>query len=236
MLKSKKSIFVFSSLFALIELALAFAVHLVSRKLFRYFAYFSILLSLIYALFLFCERADYMLTLTGLICTAFADYFLVLIEVPRQIPAMLFFTVTQISYFALLYMRDNEQRRLHLATRGVLVSIFLVLTVLVLGEKTDLLSIISIFYFSNLLVNIIWAFTRFRESSLFAIGLLLFAMCDVCVGLSVMSSSYIPIPEGTILDFLANPPINLAWVFYIPSQTLIALSLAENKIKLREIS
>ena len=231
MLKSKKGLYVFSSIFALWELILAFAVHLVKKKLFRYVAYFSILLSLIYAIFLFCERAEYMITLTGLICTAFADYFLVLIETPKQIPAMLFFTVTQISYFVLLYLRDGAHRRLHLATRGIFVSVFLILTFFVLGEKTDLLSIISIFYFSNLLINVIWAFYEFKKSSLFAIGLLLFALCDVCVGLSVMSSSYITIPEGTILDFLANPPINLAWVFYIPSQSLIALSIAESRIK-----
>ena len=35
------------------------------------------------------------------------------------------------------------------------------------------------------------------------------------------------IKEGTFLSFLCNPGFNLAWVFYVPSQMFIALSMVE---------
>ena len=71
-----------------------------------------------------------------------------------------------------------------------------------LKEKTDFLSLISTFYYINLIINIIFAFKQKESSILFPIGLLLFACCDLQVGLIVLNSSYITIENNLILSFI----------------------------------
>ncbi len=100
-----------------------------------------------------------------------------------------------------------------------------------LGDATDPLSLVSLFYYANLLVNIVVAFIQMKRSPLFAIGLLLFLMCDTVIGLNVMAELYIPSFSESGLYAVLNPEFNLAWAFYVPSQTIITLSLIESHIK-----
>ena len=95
--------------------------------------------------------------------------------------------------------------------------------------QIDLLTLISAFYYANLISNIIFAFKQTKVSILFPIGLLLFALCDLQVGISYVNDYYISFANIPILNFIANPPINLAWVFYTPSQVLISLSIIKFK-------
>jgi hypothetical protein len=60
--------------------------------------------------------------------------------------------------------------------------------------------------------------------------LALFICCDVCIGLSLIEG-YLPLSKGSLLYHLAHPGFNLAWVFYVPSQALLALSLLPGKLK-----
>ena len=139
---------------------------------------------------------------------------------------MIFFSITQICYFIRIYLSQNDRkiRIIHLIVRILLVVIALIATIIVLKENTDLLSLISLFYYANLLVNVVFSFITNKKSLLFSIGLACFAMCDLFIGFSVLNDSYIELKEGTLLYFLANPGFNIAWIFYVPSQTLIALS------------
>ena len=58
---------------------------------------------------------------------------------------------------------------------------------------------------------------------LLSLGLILFALCDIVVGLAAGANIYIPVKEGGIIDSIINAPINLSWLFYLPSQVIIAL-------------
>ena len=160
-----------------------------------------------------------------------ADLFLVVITPMLQIPAMICFSITQICYFIRIYtnQESKKEKLIHIVIRTSGIILILILTLIVLKEKTDFLSLISTFYYINLIVNIIFAFKQSNQSLLFPIGLLLFACCDLQVGLNVLNSSYINIENNVVLNFIANPPFNLAWAFYVPSQTLIALSLIKDK-------
>ncbi len=231
MVRKKKRILVLSWIFGITEMILGFLIHMIKMDLRKYFAFGAILLAGLFAFLFYCDENSYRLIQIGLIFTVCADLLLVLLEVKNKLPAMCSFSVTQLAYAALLYFRDRRFGKIHLAVRGCTVLIALLGTMLVLGEGTDALSLVSLFYFANLFVNVIWAFIEWKESRFLAIGLLLFAFCDICIGFSVMDSLYISLPKDTLLHFLANPGFNLAWVFYIPAQTLIALSLAENKLK-----
>ncbi len=220
-----------SAAFVTAQLFLAFCYHSDAFTVTKYFGFSSVLLAALFAALFLEAKKDYILIQAGLLFTVLADIFLVLLSAEEKLAAMCLFSVTQICYFTLLYIRDNRFGKIHLAIRILTTLSALAGVIIVLGLSTDLLSLVSLFYYANLLVNVIWAFVEFKTSRLLALGLLLFALCDACIGFSVMDSMYISISEGSFLYFLANPGFNLAWVFYIPSQTLIALSLAEIKIR-----
>ena len=84
------------------------------------------------------------------------------------------------------------------------------------------------FYYANLILNIVFAFLGGRGLRLMAVGLVFFALCDTVIGLIVMKA-YLPIPPDAFLYRILYPGFNLAWVFYVPSQALLALSLWQRK-------
>ncbi len=231
MFKTKKSLSAVSALFVAVELILGFLIHVTKKEIMKYLAFLTVTIACLFAFLFYCDSNAYRLTQLGLIFTVFADIFLVLLNSEKRLLAMSFFSVTQLCYFALLYIRDKRFKRMHIVIRVCTITTALLGTTLVLGDKTDPLSLVSIFYFANLLINVIWAFAEWDYSKILPFGLLMFAFCDVFIGFSSMSALYFPMPEGTFLHFLANPPFNIAWLFYVPAQTLIALSLCEQRLK-----
>ena len=93
-----------------------------------------------------------------------------------------------------------------------------------------MLAAVSVCYYANLFVNIIEAFTVFKKGRLFAVGLVLFLLCDTVIGLQVMSDLYLQIPAGMLVYKILFMPFNLSWFFYVPAQVLIAL---DGNIKIR---
>lgn len=181
---------------------------------------------------LFYEKSHtYYLTQAALVFTLLADLFLVVMSPIQQLPAMVFFSFTQLCYFLRLYMghKNRTVQMAHCVARIAVVVLALALTVIVLGENTDALSLVSLFYYANLIVNIIFAFIEFKKEGLLAFGLLLFLLCDTVIGLNVMASGYLPVAEGSFIYSILHCNINLAWIFYVPSQALIAISLLKFK-------
>ena len=85
-----------------------------------------------------------------------------------------------------------------------------------LGQATAL-NLLAGLYFSQLLVNAVLAWTLpGRRWRLFALGLTLFVGCDVCVG--AFNSPGLA-PAGAYQFAQVG-----MWLFYLPSQVLIALS------------
>ena len=194
-------------------------------------SYACIVINAVFAIFLNTGRASATLTHAGLLFTLFADYFLVYSENKLMLPAMVFFNLTQLCYGArlLLLAEDKKQRIVQLALRGAVMTLGALLPVIVLGSDADALAIISIMYFANLLLNAGIAVSAFRRSPFLAVGLLLFIGCDIFVGFGALHM-YLPITEGTFAYFLAYPPFNAAWLFYVPSQALITLSMLRPKL------
>ena len=215
--------------FLCLELALGILVQLTSNNLNTAVSFSCVVLACLFCALFFEKSNSYFLTQTGLLCTVCADIFLVVLKPMLQLPAMLFFSVTQICYFIRLYQNQVNafHKRLHLIFRALTTLIAIFLTVIVLKEKTDALSLVSLFYYANLIFNIIIAFCQFKRCPVLAIGLLLFLMCDTVIGLNIMASSYISSAKDSLIYRLLNPGFNLAWVFYVPSQSLIAISLSK---------
>ena len=190
----------------------------------------SIVLAFCFSLlFLSFKKKNFFIQI-GLFFTVMADIFLVLVEPQLQALAMSFFSLAQLAYFSkLLYETQSKKLRLaNLISRCLLVVIVQIITILVVGEKTDYLALISMFYYTNLILNIVFAFFNFRQNPYFAVGMVLFALCDTIIGLQVAIGTYIIIPESSFIYKFVFSSFNWAWLFYLPSQTLISISASKS--------
>lgn len=187
--------------------------------------YLSIVVCFVFALLL--RRPGTGLFIAALACTLCADFFLVVMDPIQRLWGMVFFLAAQLLYAAALH-RQKPIRWLMILRFGMTI-LAVAITVAVLGEGTDLLALISICYYANLIANIIAAFFQWQRSKLLPIGFVLFALCDTVIGLQVASGGYLPIPASSWLYGLIFSGFNLAWFFYLPSQVLIVLSLMSKK-------
>ena len=217
------------SLFILIQMIL-FALVFTTRGDFHKMACFGCVVNpFAYSLKFLSKDKLVIFTQLGLLFTVFSDLFLIVIEPQYKSIAMVFFAIAQICYFLRL-LSLTKRKILHIILRIVASVAVIVVTIFVLKDKVDFLSLISMFYYANLVLNLIYAIGLIKKSPLFAIGLLLFLLCDTLIGLEIAANSYIFISETSIIYKLTHAPINLAWIFYVPSQAFIALSL-HNKNK-----
>ena len=216
--------------FLLAELTLGILLQTLSGRASTWCSYAAVLLACLFAFLFFSRTSCYYFTQAALLATVCADYFLVIRGAEQKLIAMLFFSATQLCYFARIYFTDKSEKRrtVHALLRVLVPLLTLALTLAVLGKSADAVATVSMFYFANLLLNIVFAFLLGEKPPIFAVGLLLFAFCDVFVGLSLIEG-YLPLTEGRLPYRLAHPGFNLAWVFYVPSQALLALSLWRKK-------
>lgn len=233
MINTRKRLINFTVAFSAIELVFGVLIQTTVGTLNTVLSFLSVVLACAFTGFLFTRTKDYLFTQIALVFTVLADLFLVVIaDAKYRSVAMVFFSVTQICYFLRIYFNQTsaKEKRLHIILRTAIVITALVLTVIVLKDKTDFLSLISLFYYANLIMNIVFAFTQSHLSLVLPIGLLLFSLCDLFVGLSVLEE-YISVSGDSLLYKLMHPTFNVIWLFYVPSQTLVALSASKSKLK-----
>ena len=228
MLKTNTTKIIATTIFMLIQAVFLSLVIITGKDFF-----IVVLISMLFLTLSFAKTKSYLFTQIALITTVFADIFLVVIEPMIQLPAMVFFSVTQICYFLRQYFEaENKiEKKIHLILRVSLSALMLIITAIVLREKTDLLSLVSMFYYTNLVLNLIFAFIHFKKSPFMAIGLLCFLLCDTIVGFNMMADVYL---NGALVNWINNlfSKANWAWIFYVPSQALLGASLIKlNKKK-----
>ena len=187
----------------------------------------------VFSLFYFGFCPDSVFTAFGLLFTVCADFCLVIIEPREQLLSMVFFSLVQVFYFLRIlgFTECKKEKTVHFITRGFAIITAIILTFIVLGDSADALSLISMFYYANLLINLVFSAKHYKASLLLPIGLLCFILCDTLVGLSELGSLYMDFSEDSIIYKLTHTELNLIWLFYVPSQTLIALSPIEVKGK-----
>ncbi|MDD4212674.1 MAG: lysoplasmalogenase family protein [Bacilli bacterium] len=188
--------------------------------------YTSILIAFLWVTLVPIQGSNRRLVQMALFCTAVADFFLV-IQSRNQIPAMIWFNLVQIIYAVRLFYHQKAVIP-RLSVRLFLVFIALGSGMVVAKNTFDILLALTLFYFANLVMNMIDAWITDAKNWAFGLGLILFIGCDLMVGLG-NASSYVVIPPESFLAWLLQVPINLAWVFYLPSQVLIALSIIRKK-------
>lgn len=201
------------------------------------FSFFSYVYVTTCAIFcsLFREKStDYLFTQLGLIGTMGADIFLVLLPHQERLPGMICFSCVQIFYFLRLYTTDtNEKRRKANLILRIIGSVAIVaLTFLVLGPGADPVAVLSMFYYVNLFLNVIFAFLDFENTGVFAIGLLCFIISDTVIGFNELDDYVGRDPVVMeVINHIRRSKIDLVYGFYLPSQALIAMSPAYKLFK-----
>ncbi len=194
---------------------------------YHYFGFALVMLACLFCTVFFDKSKRYACTQAALVFTVIADYFLV-IKDEHYTLAVVMFMFAQGFYMLRIFSEQGEQaKKLHAVIRASVSVIAAFLPLLVLGKDSDILSTVSVVYYANLILNTAFAFilsSLDKKALLFSIGLLLFVGCDLFVGLGNLSS-YIEIPTGSVIDKLLSSKLNIAWIFYTPSQALLSISL-----------
>lgn len=223
--KANKTKLILSTLFVLIEIAVLILILFVDTGITRYLEFSGIALAGIFPLIFINPNKNAFSINIGLILTIFADIFLVLLNPANKVIGMIFFVLVQLCYF--LFLISNTKSKANqisnVVTRLILTAGIIVACVLLLKDKVDFLSIISVIYFANLFVNLVFAYAGGKKSLAFAIGLTLFILCDIIIGLQVAAGDYLTISESSIVHKIIFADFNIAWAVYLPSQVIIAL-------------
>ena len=209
-----------TSLFLLLELILYILILTTGGEVLRWVSFLSIVLCFLYALIRHSKEARLMIA--GLLFTVCADFCLVLCQPIRQLWGMVFFAFVQVCYCH--YLHRNTPNKPSLVIRFLLSVAAIVVCFVVLGNKTDALAVISVFYYIHLIMNLVDSVLRGKTEPLLPYAFILFLLCDTVIGLQVMNSGYLPIAEDSLIYRILFCNFNLAWLFYLPSQVLIALS------------
>lgn len=163
------------------------------------------------------EGRDSLLMKTALGFTLLADLFLLVLD-HWYLIGVACFCVVQLLYLTRIAKLRPEKLPLRLALRGLLVVAALI-TAWRLGAL-DGLTALSLFYFSQLICNALESLSLGIPFRGFSLGLFLFVGCDLCVGLQNLSA-WFPAAGGPLVEFARVG----MWLFYLPSQVLISLSV-----------
>lgn len=230
-LNNKKFIIFITALFLLLECTLTYTMYNVSGG-FSVSSFLFVICACVFCALCAEPSNKYIFTQFGLACTVGADFFLVLLPEQQRLPGMLFFSVAQLLYFFMVYSTDENaaRRRVHFVLRITASVLAVCLTLAVLGPAADAVALVSMFYYANLLLNVVFSFINFKKHGLFAVALLLFILSDTLIGINNLEK-YMFVSRRSMAYHISNSDVDLTYVLYLPSQVLLALSLVPQKLK-----
>ena len=175
------------------------------------FLYIAACFAIALGSYFFCwSKRDWLLLTLGLAFTLAADYFLILHD--RHLIGVAVFCFAHVAYIYRGYAQSHTQPRLALALVGLL------LIIVGLMLTSDPIYAITAAYAALFIFNIYVSARHLkRNRALVITGLLLFAACDICVLLFNLPRYYGAPAWLRDINFLI-------WVFYLPSQALLAVS------------
>ena len=86
---------------------------------------------------------------------------------------------------------------------------------------------LSVIYITNFVITLIYALVYFKNNYIFAVGVLLYVLCDLIVGITFGAADIFGF-EGAFIGLLYTH--DFAYFFYIPGAYLIALHAALKRI------
>lgn len=229
LIKHEKQLTVFVSIFVILQVIFFILMRTVAFSL---FSYICIITSCLFCILLSDGSKAYRYTQIGLIGTVGADFFLVFLPFQLRVPGMVCFSVTQIAYFLRTYSEDENKirKKVHLILRMIVSVLCFSVTLLVLGRRADMLSLISVFYYGHLILNVIFSFMQFKKLRVLAIALFMFLLSDTLIGFDNLSS-YLLIPRSSVIYIIMRMGESVLYPLYIASQIMIPLSMIPRKRK-----
>lgn len=204
-------------LYSLIELVICVLIVFDVIKDVNTFNYLMIVLNFVVSIIIFIineNRFNIFLTI-GMFFTCLADYNLVVLGKNYEL-GVVFFTFAQLSYMLMLKTNYKE-----LLIRLIVIVFLEVLSLIIVKDLYSFLVFITMFYLSIFISNIIFGFIK-KLHLLFLIGMILYLLCDICVGVS----SFELFQDTSIAEILGR----LIFYFYIPGLYLMILaSYIKNK-------
>ena len=190
-------------------------------------SYSATVFCLAVTLFFFQKKVGWGLQVAAFVCTLFADFFLVLLSGEQKTLAMCAFLCAQLCYaWRTVRMATPKEQWLNVVLRLVCSVVGAVAVVAVLQENTQPLFVISLVYYVNLLVNIVFSFVHWKdgvEAKYMAVGLLCFSLCDLSIGLNFVINIF-SLGPGSFLYGLKPIFNKFVGIFYPPSQALLCVS------------
>ena len=159
----------------------------------------------------------------GFLFTLIADFLMTYLDAYYELSICFFFLV-QLSYFILINLLTKKQYlKSSLIVYGIVVSIVLIIGLFV--YPLGLLEVLAIVYISLYFINILYLI-RIKDKNrflyCFLIGLILFFICDICIGLSNFN-----LQNKELEDFIYF----MIWASYGPSQIILVNTLVGIKEK-----
>lgn len=197
-----------------------------------YLKYAGVLLCLAFAgATIYFERdKDAVILTVALVFTAISDLFILVLNKWYQI-GLITFIATQSVYLYRMYVDRIKKIKITLAVRALAAALLMAVMDVMMKEAGGLNFMIAevCIYIVMLVGNVVDAFLLVKngvKNIIFAVGLLLFLGCDICVGLDNASMVVSSLDLGS-----AAKAVNfLIWVFYLPSQALIACTAKKGGI------
>ena len=162
--------------------------------------------------------------------TVISDLFLLVLDI--QLLGVLTFILVQIFYGLRISIVKKHDLVKEFTTRIIIQAVLTLFIAYILKQINVLINpllVATIFYFIYILTNTLLAISvamsaKYKRPSmqLFAIGMVLFLLCDINVGLFNMAS-FVTMPENIYVVVYSLSSI-LMWSFYAPSQVLLAYS------------
>lgn len=212
--------------------------------------YLGVIFCFGFELFFYAKKtAINRLLIFGMFFTVVSDYFLLFTE--YYIVGVSSFLLTQFFYMVRLqvekekyltrfaigtYEIDKKAGKIKIISYRILRNYLIILGNTIIISfilysnmiKIDILLIITVIYFQSLVCNVLTSINYFKRDSdnqclkLFTIGLILFLFCDINVGL--YNLTFYSSVSGVFYYKVYEIASICMWVFYLPSQVLIAMS------------
>lgn len=175
------------------------------------------------------NQTDLILLRSALIFTVISDLCILILD--YYIVGTLTFCIVQLLYLIRLcryrYPENLMGNILKKVVRNILITASIISLFIILQIDINLLVIISMIYFVSITLNVgdsisIAYHTKNRSTIIFAIGMVLFILCDINVGVFNLSD-FISI-ESSLFSKVYSFSVIAMWMFYLPAQVCIALS------------
>ncbi len=171
------------------------------------------------------NKRDSYILLFAMFFTMISDWFILIRD--SYTLGLVTFIIVQFLYFIRIHVYNKTRYAFMLVIRNGIISTFVIFIMIKNNIKLEMLLSLAIVYFITFLFNIfdssiIFIKHRKKEFSFFLLGLVLFSLCDINVGLYNLMN-FIQV-NHKLFETIYSISFLGMWFFYLPSQVILSIS------------